>query len=193
METFTPSSDFANATVSSKRQRYNSITAGRGRLCAKRVFTVPGRGALAMTTSARSLVLDAVISALVGEGASDPPAFRPESSIDAHAANFGFPDARMIAHRHFYNAVPMQRTFQDYLDGPSVSSLFERERTQHFGARRPERAEGADPLSESLGNQECREAVAERRVPRKRPFRARSGESRAKRDVRASFGDGGEQ
>ncbi len=66
MDTLTSSSDFANAIVSSKRQRYKSITAGRGKFCAKRVFTKPGRGALAMTTSVQSLLVeDAVIAALI--------------------------------------------------------------------------------------------------------------------------------
>src|SRR5580704_7902312 len=70
IETSTSSSDFAKVSVSSRRQRYNSITAGRGRLCAKRVFTRPGRGALAMTTSAQSSLVEGVISA-------------PEGSVEA--------------------------------------------------------------------------------------------------------------
>ncbi len=53
MATFTPPNECANARVSSKRQRYSSVTASTERLCANRVFTAPGRGALAMMTRVR--------------------------------------------------------------------------------------------------------------------------------------------
>src|ERR1700721_1680479 len=88
MDTSTSGSDFANEMVSSKRQRYKSITAGRGRLLAKRVFTKPGRGALAMTTSAQSRLFEGFIVAPrpVGEGALALSLFGPAISIDAHAA-----------------------------------------------------------------------------------------------------------
>src|SRR5579863_4952561 len=48
-------SDRANARVSSRRQRYSSVTAGAGRYCASLVLTMPDLGALAMMTSVRSL------------------------------------------------------------------------------------------------------------------------------------------
>jgi hypothetical protein len=51
--TFTFVSDSANARVSSRRQRYKDVTAGEGRLCIRRVFTMPGRGAFAIMTSVR--------------------------------------------------------------------------------------------------------------------------------------------
>ena len=56
--TLTSRNDCASAMVSSRRQRYNSVTASTGKLRAKRVFTVPARGALAIMTNVRSPLRD---------------------------------------------------------------------------------------------------------------------------------------
>src|ERR1700686_39807 len=45
--------DLANASVSSKRQRYSAVTAGEGRLSVRRVLTRPGFGAFAIMTNVR--------------------------------------------------------------------------------------------------------------------------------------------
>ena len=126
MATSTSSNDRANASVSFRRQRYNAVTASRGRLGVKRVFTAPGLGAFAMITSTRSL-FRAGTPVWVGDfieyrrqlrrplGSRLPlskiiPCHQAENepgSTDRpfeRAADLRFSDTRIVAHRDFNHA-----------------------------------------------------------------------------------------
>src|SRR5277367_5039936 len=59
-------------------------------------------------------------------------------------ADFRGSDARMIAHRNFYNAETSFGAFQNYLHSPAVRRLLQLQRIKHVDARRPEWTEISD-------------------------------------------------
>src|SRR5215467_171066 len=96
-------------------------------------------------------------------------------------ANFGFPDAWVVAHRDFHDAKARDGAFQNHFDGPAVCSFFQREGLQHFCAGSAERAKVANAYAIQDPDQPSGEAIAERLVPRQRAGIVVAAEARAKR------------
>ena len=53
---------------------------------------------------------------------------RGSDCASQHTANLGFPNARMVAHRHLNDAEPGKRTLENHFNRPAISGFFERER-----------------------------------------------------------------
>src|SRR6185437_7653298 len=71
------------------------------------------------------------------------------------AADFGFSNARVVAHRNFNNAESRKGALQDHFNRPAVGVLLERKSMQDICTRRAERSEVTDFHGKQKSDKTC--------------------------------------
>src|SRR5271166_4889414 len=106
------------------------------------------------------------------------------------ATDLRFPNARIVADRHFDNPESAERALQDHLNGPAVRGLLKRELSQDIRTPSAKRTQIADSQTIQYPDHGGRQPITKERVPRQRTCNVPFRKPRAQCNIRSAFSDG---
>ncbi len=124
------------------------------------------------------------------QGEDEP---RGSHSASQCTADLRFPDARIVAYRHFDDAESRERTFNNYFNSPAVRRLLEVKAAKDIGSAGTKRAEISDFYFIEKPDQTGGETIPKSLVPRQRPTKPVLAQARAQGDIGTTVDDGSQK